>query len=72
MNWLLKSILGATALAIGGGDLTFAPDGYEAVSPGVVLFLGVLLLLTGWGDRQTDRSEPTTNGLAERRRGSEA
>jgi hypothetical protein len=55
MEWQAKLIFGTAAIAIGGGDLTFSPDGYEAVSPGVVLFLGVLLLVTGWGDRQTER-----------------
>ena len=55
MNWHLKLILGAAALVVGGGDMAFAPEGYRAVSPGVVLLLGVLLLLTGWADRQSER-----------------
>lgn len=46
--WPLKLILGGTALVIGGGDLTFG----TLTSPGVLLFVGVLLLGEGLADRR--------------------
>lgn len=48
-QWPVKVILGCGAILIGGGDLSFS---VEPVSPGVLLFVGVLLFLDAFSDRE--------------------
>lgn len=48
-QWPVKVILGCGAVLTGGSDLSFSA---EPVSPGVLLFVGVLLFLDAFSDRE--------------------
>lgn len=51
-QWPIKVILGVSGFLIGAADLTL---GSQAVSPGVLMFVGGLFALNGWAERGQER-----------------